>query len=125
MSSRFFHCKDHRVLCQHIRNYPRATASSQEEELYLSVKQYTPISNATPQDGDLTIIAVHGNAFTRELYEPLWDELLELSQRSGTFRIRSIWFADAANQGASGLLNVSKLGNDRKILVVLVEVHVL
>jgi len=29
-------------------------------------------------------------------------------------RIRSIWIADVAHQGASGVLNEKKLGNDRE-----------
>ena len=29
------------------------------------------------------------------------------------FRIRSIWIADVANQGQSGVLNENVLGNDR------------
>lgn len=30
------------------------------------------------------------------------------------FRIRAIWVADAANQGASGIMNEEYLGNDRE-----------
>ena len=48
----------------------------------------------------------------KELYEPLWDELLKLSKSAG-FRIRSIWIADVAQQGWSSVLNEQKLGNDR------------
>jgi hypothetical protein len=48
----------------------------------------------------------------KELYEPLWDELLKLSKSAG-FRIRSIWIADVAQQGRSSVLNEEKLGNDR------------
>jgi len=46
-----------------------------------------------------------------ELYEPLWDDLLKQSKKHG-FRIRSIWIADVAHQGASGVINETKLGND-------------
>ena len=49
----------------------------------------------------------------QELYEPLWEELLDRSNKDG-IRIRSIWIADAANQGASGILNEKNLGNDRR-----------
>jgi hypothetical protein len=40
----------------------------------------------------------------KELYEPLWDEILVRSKTHG-FRIRSIWIADVAFQGDSGVLN--------------------
>ena len=114
MSTHYFRVEEHAVPCQHIRHYPRATANSQEDELQLSVKRYTPLDNPQPQPGDITIIAAHACGFGRELYEPLWDELFQASRKSNAFRIRSIWFADTANQGQSGLLNESKLGNDRK-----------
>ena len=47
------------------------------------------------------------------MYEALWEELLAQSKTSG-FRIRGIWIADVAWQGASGVLNEDKLGNDRE-----------
>jgi hypothetical protein len=47
------------------------------------------------------------------MYEPLWDDLHASSKRNG-IRIRSIWIADVAHQGASGVLNEQLLGNDRK-----------
>jgi hypothetical protein len=47
------------------------------------------------------------------LYEPLWEDLHARS-KSNSFRIRSIWIADIANQGASGIMNEELLGNDRK-----------
>lgn len=50
--------------------------------------------------------------FAQELYEPLWEELLARSKANG-FRIRSIWMADVAHQGQSGVLNEHLLGNDR------------
>lgn len=48
------------------------------------------------------------------MYEPLWEELHARSKRHG-FRIRSIWIADVAHQGASGILNEQFLGNDRML----------
>jgi hypothetical protein len=39
---------------------------------------------------------------------------LQRGQEFG-FRIRSIWIADVAHQGMSGVLNEDRLGNDRKI----------
>lgn len=48
----------------------------------------------------------------QELYEPLWDDIYE---RLGSVsrRIRAIWIADVAQQGQSGVLNETILGNDR------------
>ncbi|KAI1805327.1 putative toxin biosynthesis protein [Daldinia bambusicola] len=106
-----FHIKEHTVPSQHIREFPRATATSQEDILYLSVKQYIPIDNPHPQPGDVTILGAHANGFPKELYEPLWADLHARAQNHG-FRIRGIWIADVANQGYSGTLNEHVLGND-------------
>ncbi|RMJ21120.1 toxin biosynthesis protein [Aspergillus sp. HF37] len=93
-----------------MREYPRG-ASSQNAPLKLAIKKYTPIDNLNPQPGDVTLIGAHGCGFAKELYEPLWEELLARCQSNG-FRIRAIWVADAANQGASGIINENYLGND-------------
>ncbi|KAJ9647940.1 hypothetical protein H2201_001306 [Coniosporium apollinis] len=131
MSTSLFRVHEHVLPCQHIRQYPRATAGEQEDVLHLSIKQYTPLSNPNPRPGDVTIIGGHANGFPKvstpgpyvsvdlnlildcvqELYEPLWDELLKRTEKS-SFRIRGIWIADVAHQGASGVLNEGKLGND-------------
>lgn len=113
MSTQYFRVKSHTVPGQHIRHYPHATAHTEEDELQLAIKQYTPLDNLQPQPGDITIVAAHACGFGKELYEPLWDELYQSSRKSNAFRIRSIWFADAVHQAQSGLLNASKLGNDR------------
>lgn len=60
-----FVVKEHVVEAQHIREYPHATAHSQEEVLYLAVKQYIPKDNPDPQPGDVTIIAAHANGFVK------------------------------------------------------------
>lgn len=114
MSSQHFRLDEHKIEASHIRSFPRALSTHENDVLYLAVKQYTPLNNPIPQDGDVTIIAAHANAFPKELYEPLWDELLQRSQKFG-FRIRSIWIADVVHQGHSSVLNEDKLGNDRKI----------
>ncbi|EFQ96669.1 hypothetical protein MGYG_08592 [Nannizzia gypsea CBS 118893] len=106
-----FRVVEHVVPCQHIREYPHATATSQEEPLSLAVKQYIPVDNPNPQPGDVTIIGAHANGFPKELYEPLWEEIYACSKQAG-FRIRGIWIADVAHQGQSGVLNESSLGND-------------
>lgn len=125
-----FSIQSHKVPTAYIREYPRATAGSQEDELHLAVKQYTPLDNKSPKAGDVTIIGAHANGFpkvqschrlesstplkiSKELYEPLWDELHGQLKSKG-INIRSIWIADVAHQGESGVLNESKLGNDRK-----------
>ncbi|KAB8260585.1 Alpha/beta hydrolase family-domain-containing protein [Aspergillus pseudonomiae] len=106
-----FRIVDHVVECQHIREYPAATANEQEDELHLAVKQYIPLDNPNPQPGDVTILATHANGFPKELYEPLWEELHARSKANG-FRIRSIWIADVAHQGQSYVNNEDLLGND-------------
>lgn len=117
MSCSIFHIKEHVVEAQHIREYPRATANSQEEVLHLSFKQYIPKSNPTPQPGDVTILASHANGFVKELYEPLWEDLVDVLGGLG-MRVRGIWIADVAWQGQSGILNEEKLGNDRMFFMV-------
>ncbi|OTB14507.1 hypothetical protein K445DRAFT_12762 [Daldinia sp. EC12] len=108
-----FHVTEHTIPSQHVREFPRATANSQEDVLYLSVKQYTPIDNPDPQPGDVTILGAHANGFPKELYEPLWADLHARSKAPGShFRIRGIWIADVSNQGYSGTLNEHALGND-------------
>jgi len=111
MSASVFAVREHVLECQHIREYARATSHSQEDVLHLAIKQYTPLDNLQPSGGDVTIIAAHANGFPKELYEPLWDDLHACSKTNG-FRIRSIWIADVAQQGASGILNENLLGND-------------
>lgn len=63
--STLFDVKEHVVDGQHIREYPRATAHSQEEVLQLAVKQYIPKDNPNPKPGDITIIASHANGFVK------------------------------------------------------------
>ncbi|KAF9696233.1 hypothetical protein EKO04_006081 [Ascochyta lentis] len=111
MSSRYFRLDEHKIEASHIRNFPRALSTHENDTLYLAIKQYTPLDNPNPQDGDITIIGAHANGFPKELYEPLWDELLQRSQGYG-FKIRSIWIADVTYQGHSSVLNEGKLGND-------------
>ncbi|KAH6614963.1 Alpha/beta hydrolase family-domain-containing protein [Boeremia exigua] len=111
MSSQYFRLDEHNIEASHIRGFPRAVSTHENDALQLAIKQYTPLNNPNPSDGDITIIAAHANAFPKELYEPLWDELLQRSQKFG-FKIRSIWIADVVHQGHSSVLNEDKLGND-------------
>jgi hypothetical protein len=63
--SSVFEIKEHTVECQHIREYARATAKSQEEVLHLAIKQYIPFDNPNPKEGDVTIIGTHANGFPK------------------------------------------------------------
>ncbi|KAM3561904.1 hypothetical protein ARSEF4850_002994 [Beauveria asiatica] len=111
MASSVFDIKEHVIPGEHTREYARAKANSQEETLVLHVKQYTPKGNGAPQKGDLNIIGAHANGFPKELYEPLWEELAKNLGSKGV-RIGSIWIADCAWQGQSGILNRDGLGDD-------------
>ncbi|KAJ4315958.1 hypothetical protein N0V84_008092 [Fusarium piperis] len=116
-----FNIAQHVIEASHIREYARATSHSQDEKLHLHVKQYIPKDNPVPRKGDVTIIGAHANGFPKatlqpppaELYEPLWEDLYH-DAKSRNLRIRSIYIADAAWQGQSGVLNHDALGNDRK-----------
>lgn len=63
--SDLFDIKEYVVDGQHIREYARATAHSQEEVLHLAVKQYIPKDNTTPKPGDITIVTSHANCFPK------------------------------------------------------------
>ena len=54
------------------------------------------------------------NSWKQELYEPLWEDFYSHAKEEG-FRVRSIWIADVANQGQSGITNEHVLGNDRTV----------
>lgn len=113
MSSKYFRIDEHRCPSQHIREYPRSTANSQEEQLQLAIKQYSPSDNPRPQPGDVTIIACHAAGCFKELYEPFFDELYLASKRDPSgYSIRSIWIADIVTHGESSILNEGKLGID-------------
>lgn len=107
--------KDHVIQGQHIRGYATALKPDASDSARLAVKQYTPKQKASgvPASRTITIIAAHANGFPKETYEPLWDDLLS-SLRAQGCDIASIWFADCAHQGQSGILNEDILGDDRK-----------
>lgn len=106
-----FRVVEHQVPASHIREYTYATANSEEDVLHISAKQYIPLDNPNPRPGDVTLICTHANAFPKELYEPLWEDLLPLISKHG-WRIRSIWATDVAHQGHSSVLNEHLLGNE-------------
>jgi hypothetical protein len=65
MSSAIFTITEHVIDAAHIREYARATATTQEEVLKLAVKQYVPKDLGEPQPGDLTFIGAHANGFPK------------------------------------------------------------
>jgi hypothetical protein len=117
-TTKHFRVIEHRIPCQHIRQYARATSQSEEDELFLAVKQYVPSATALEDvrsGTGITIIGCHANGFPKELYEPIWDYLYEYMQSSGKTHILNIFIADIANQGQSGVWNEQKLGNERML----------
>jgi hypothetical protein len=99
-----------------LREYPHAIAE-EEKDLFLEIKQYIPhdqLKASAKHDGSpdaVTIIAAGGVGFIKELYEPLFAELLLQAQSVG-LNIRAIWMADPVNTGASAVRNRSNLGCD-------------
>ena len=67
----------------------------------LRVKKYLPKTNSHARPGDVTILAVNADGFPDELYDSLWDDLLEQMQARKR-RLRSIWIVDIANQAQGG-----------------------
>lgn len=58
-----FRVIEHHIPCQHVREYPHAIDGDEETELLLAVKQYVPLTNTNPKDGDITIIGAHAIGF--------------------------------------------------------------
>lgn len=65
MSSQYFRLDEHTIEASHIRSFPRALSTHENDRLQLAIKQYTPLNNLNPQDGDITIIGAHANAFPK------------------------------------------------------------
>lgn len=66
--SSIFTVREHSIPTCHIREYPRALASDdQEEELQLAIKQYTPKEDAGSAKNGVTIIGAHANGFPKVL----------------------------------------------------------
>jgi hypothetical protein len=64
-SSSVFKIQEHTIPTAHIREYPRALAGDQEEELKLAIKQYTPRESAAKDDQGVTVIGAHANGFPK------------------------------------------------------------
>ncbi|KAH6977503.1 hypothetical protein BKA56DRAFT_633166 [Ilyonectria sp. MPI-CAGE-AT-0026] len=100
-----FDIKRQVIEASYIREYSRATSHSQEEKLWLHIKQYTPKDNPNPE---ITIISSHAKWFHKEFYKPCGKNFIvngEAKSRTGT-----------AGQGQSGAINEVVLGNDRKVV---------
>jgi hypothetical protein len=69
-----FKVQEHTITTSYIREYTRATASGQDEDLKLAVKQYTPFDNQDPKPGDVTIIGGHANGFPKVCYNHIIHE---------------------------------------------------
>jgi hypothetical protein len=75
MSLDLFHIKEYVIASQYIREYPGATADSQEETLQLHIKQYIPLDPAQARPGAITIIGAHANGFPKVNILPRTGEL--------------------------------------------------
>jgi pimeloyl-ACP methyl ester carboxylesterase len=103
---------EHTVRAQYTRHYLRGAEVGAHSSLRLAVKQYVPKKpRIHSQVQLLTVIGAHGNGLPKELLEPLWDDLHERLDPS-RHAIKSIWVADQAHQGQSGVINEGLLGND-------------
>ncbi|KAE8360888.1 hypothetical protein BDV27DRAFT_34440 [Aspergillus caelatus] len=60
-----FQVIEHKFLGQHIREYPKATTTSQEDPLSIIAKQYVPWDNLDPCPGAISIISAHANGIPK------------------------------------------------------------
>lgn len=94
---------EHTISASHIRGFTRGVRDEQNGHLRLSVKQYTP----KVDPGYISLIVAHGIGSSKELYEPLLDDIL-----SRGLPIRSAWSVDVAHHGQSYLLNEAMIGDE-------------
>lgn len=106
-----FSVHHHTLPAQHIREYPNATLD-QHATLTLAINEYRPLDDDPSASGSITIIGAHANGLPKETYEPLWEDLYARLKEK-RIKVRAIWIADTAAQGASGVLNESLIGDDR------------
>jgi hypothetical protein len=60
-----FRVVEHTIRGQNIRERPGAVKSGHEQDIRLAVKQYIPLDNPSPQEGDVTLIGAHANGFPK------------------------------------------------------------
>lgn len=69
MSPAAFRVQEHSIPTSYIREYPRATAEDQEEDLYLAIKQYIP-KKSFKASNEVTVIGAHANGFPKVRRQP-------------------------------------------------------
>lgn len=59
----------------------------------------------------LTLVFTHGTGFHKEQWEPTFEHLCELLERSGhpNIKLREIWSIDCPNHGDAAILNEEEL----------------
>ncbi|KAJ6014968.1 hypothetical protein N7540_009559 [Penicillium herquei] len=108
-----FQITSHIISVPPYREYPHAIID-EDKGVYLAVKQYTPLESysvSSSTEDPITIIATCGLGFIKEIYEPLFAEILHQTSKTNV-RIRSIWIADTFNLGESAVANAKNLGCD-------------
>ncbi|KAL8730511.1 MAG: hypothetical protein Q9181_004638 [Wetmoreana brouardii] len=107
MSADYWTVREHEIPASHIRGYSRGVQDESTARLRLAVKQYVPKDQKKTPRNAMTVIMAHGLGLTKELFEPLFDELLHCN-----LPIRAVWAMDVAHHGASYLLNEDALGDE-------------
>ncbi|ORY36942.1 hypothetical protein BCR35DRAFT_60181, partial [Leucosporidium creatinivorum] len=85
-----------------------------QEQLYLAVNRYRPKKRREGGQQGLTLVFAHANGFHKEIWEPTMADLLDQLEHPSqpqALPVDEIWALDAVNQGDSGVLNESVLGN--------------
>ncbi|EHK44327.1 hypothetical protein TRIATDRAFT_35759 [Trichoderma atroviride IMI 206040] len=104
-SSPVFDIHEHTIQASHIREYPRATATSQDDALLLHVKQYIPKHGGPARKGDITIIGAHANGFPKVTS---WlDYARDIAHLINTIRPPRPLIAMGHSFGANALTNVA------------------
>lgn len=118
MATGRFDVREHIIDGQHIRDNPGGLNTDEDVTLKLAVKEYVPkVPVSFSRFPPMTIIGGHANGIPKEVYEPLWDDLLGAVRAQGG-DIRSVWVADNAHQGDSAVVNEHVLGDDRESMLV-------
>lgn len=68
-------------------------------------RYWKPSSRAASDPAALTLVFAHATGFHKELFEPLIERLLDLSDAPGRAAIREAWAIDAPNHGDAAVLN--------------------
>ena len=107
MSSHLWHKQKHVIPAAHIRGLDRGVCENDSPGLRLAVNQYTPRQLPTDTTGYFTLIVAHGIAFSKESYEPHFDDLLETG-----VPVRAVWIADSVASAESYQLNQHAIGDE-------------